>query len=411
MSDFPVQIGLFGFGCVGQGFYRIFQEQQSEVQAQIRKIVVKNPNKERPIATGKFYFQAQDILNDPTIRLVVEAIDDAEAAYHIAKTALQSGKHVVSANKKMVALYGNELRALAHSQQRTFLYEAAVAGSIPILQLLQHYYRYDRIEWLRGIINGSTNFILSKMHSEGVTYEAALQEAQALGFAESDPTLDVEGFDAVYKLSILLYHAFGIEASPEQLLRQGIHHLDPLTTGYCTRKKYRIKLLAQAYERSDGSLTAFVLPALLPVQDPLASVEQEENAIELSLRYAHRQLLRGKGAGSTPTGAAVMADVARVLKGYIATGKVNIKRYFYEEEMLPLWVSGNSSARRVLQHFPFHELHAQISDAFGFAFEGYARYDQVRDFLQKHPQTGIFVAYHPQLTRQRVKQASTLLSV
>ncbi|WP_051633267.1 homoserine dehydrogenase [Thermonema rossianum] len=411
MSDIPVQIGLFGFGCVGQGFYRIFQEQQSEIQAQIRKIVVKNPNKERPIATGKFYFQAQDILNDPAISLVVEAIDDAEAAYLIAKTALQSGKHVVSANKKMVALYGRELRALASSRQRAFLYEAAVAGSIPILQLLQHYYRYDHIEWLRGIINGSTNFILSKMHNEGVAYEAALQEAQALGFAESDPTLDVEGFDAGYKLSILLHHAFGIEVSPERLLREGIHRLDPLTTGYCARKDYRIKLLAQAYERGDGSVTAFVLPALLPVQDQLASVEQEENAIEIGLRHAHPQLLRGKGAGSTPTGAAVMADVARVLKGYVATGKVNMKRYFYEEEVLPLWVSGNGSARRLLTHFPFHELHAHISDARGFAFEGYARYDQVRDFLQAHPGAGIFVAHHPQLTQHKVKQAGALLPV
>lgn len=408
MSSFPIQIGLFGFGCVGQGFYQIFQKQH-EQKAEIRKIVVKNPHKERPIATDKFFFQANEILKDPTIRVVVEAIDDAEAAYRIAKEALSSGKHVVSANKKMVALYGKELRALAHHHQRAFLYEAAVAGSIPILQLLQNYYRYDHIEWLRGIINGSTNYILSKIHHEAVTYESALQEAQALGFAESDPTLDVEGFDAGYKLSILLHHAFGIDVPPGRLLREGIHRLDRLTTTYCLRKGYRVKLVAQAYERNDGSITAFVLPTLLPAQDPLASIEQEENAIEIGLRYAHPQLLRGKGAGSTPTGAAVMADVEQLLRGKITTSQVVVKRYFHDREVLPLWVSG--SAREILSQFPFHELHAHISDAHGFAFEGYARYDRVRDFLQAYPQAAVFVAHHPQLAYSKVKKEKILLPV
>lgn len=408
MSTFPVQIGLFGFGCVGQGFYRIFRE-QNEVHAEIRKIVVKNPHKERPIATGKFYFQAQDILGDPTISLIVEAIDDAEAAYRIAREALLSGKHVVSANKKMVALYGSELRALAKSRQRAFLYEAAVAGSIPILQLLQNYYRADRIEWLRGIINGSTNFILSKIRHEGLSYEAALQEAQALGFAESDPTLDVEGFDAAYKLSILLYHGFGIEVAPEQLLRVGIQHLDALTNSYCLRKNYRVKLLAQVHTEANGSVNAFVLPALLPGHDPLAQIEQEENAIEVGLRYAHPQLLRGKGAGSTPTGAAVMADVIQVLRGTFSTKVPLVKRYFQEGAVLPLWVSGH--ARELLAQFPFRELHAHISNAHGFGFEGYARYDQVRDFLRAHPQAAIFVAYHPQLAQVKKKPNKTLALV
>src|SRR5690349_19825361 len=195
-------IGLFGFGTVGEGIYQVLRQMPS-LNAQIKKICIKHPEKERNADPALFTTHYEEILNDPDINLVVELIDDAEEAYKIVTTAFRKNKSVVSANKKLIAEHLAELIYLQRQHEVSFLYEAAVCGSIPIIRNLEEYYDNDLLQSVSGIVNGSTNFILTKI-SEGLTYPDALQKAQQLGFAESNPKLDVEGYDAANKLAILL---------------------------------------------------------------------------------------------------------------------------------------------------------------------------------------------------------------
>jgi len=203
-----LKLGLFGFGCVGQGLYHVLHETHG-VKAEIKKICVKNHNKQRPIDASIFTYDASDILNDPEIDVVVELIDDAKAAFEIVKRAVENGKHVVTANKKMLAEHLEEIYELQQKFNRSILYEGAVCGSIPILRNLEEYYDNDMITSIEGIFNGSTNYILTKVFEERKSYVEALKAAQDLGFAESDPALDVEGYDPKFKLTIAIAHTFG----------------------------------------------------------------------------------------------------------------------------------------------------------------------------------------------------------
>ncbi len=199
-----LNIGLFGFGVVGEGIYQVLS-QKPQLNANIKKIVIKHPDKKRNAPSELFSTEADEILNDEEIDVVVELIDDADAAFEIVKKAMNSGKSVVSANKKMIAENHLELIELQREKNVSFLYEAAVCGSVPILRNLEEYYDNDLLNYIQGIVNGSTNYILTKMRTENESYEIALKAAQENGFAESDPTLDVEGFDAANKLSIINY--------------------------------------------------------------------------------------------------------------------------------------------------------------------------------------------------------------
>lgn len=392
-SKQKIAIGLFGFGCVGQGFYKIFSENKHE-QAYIKKIVVKTPHKLRPVSAQLLSFNANDILQDSDISIVVEAIDDAAAAYQIARQALLAGKHVVTANKKMLALHGSELRQLAQAQNRALLYEAAVAGSIPVMALLREYYALDNVLALRGIINGSTNYILTQI-AQGLSYAEALEQAQKKGFAESDPSLDVEGYDAAFKLSILIYHAFGLSVLPQELLRAGINRLDSFSQHYARRMQYRIRLIAKAELAPGGQLLAFVMPTFVTLEDSLYHVEKEDNALQLQLQYGHPQLLQGKGAGSTPTGLAIMADVGRLLYGQydicIPTHQTALR--LQSDALLRLWVSG--SEMQYLSAFPFEQIEWRLSDGHRWqAVIGSAHYQQVKAFLEGNPHAPLFIACH-----------------
>src|SRR6478672_208 len=218
--DKVLQIGLFGFGVVGEGIYKVLHQTPS-LNALIKKVCIKHAEKERNAPASLFTTSYDEILNDPGIDIVVELIDDAKEAFTIVSTALKNKKSVVSANKKMIAEHLAELIFLQQEHEVSFLYEAAVCGSIPIIRNLEEYYDNDLLQSISGIVNGSTNYILTKI-GEGLSYKEALLQAQQLGFAESNPNLDVEGIDAVNKLTILLAHAYGILSRPQDLVHIGI---------------------------------------------------------------------------------------------------------------------------------------------------------------------------------------------
>src|SRR4051812_20567704 len=251
-------IGLFGFGVVGEGIYQVLKEIPS-LNATIRKICIKHPEKERNADPSLFTTNYEEILDDPEINLIVELIDDADEAYKIVTGAFRKKKSVVSANKKLIAEHLAELIFLQHEHEVSFLYEAAVCGSIPIIRNLEEYYDNDLLQSISGIVNGSTNYILTKI-GEGLSYKDALLQAQQLGFAESNPKLDVEGIDAVNKLTILLAHAYGVIAKPQDLVHIGITRLQQADAAFASEKSYEIKLVAQTCKLTNGKVAALVLP-------------------------------------------------------------------------------------------------------------------------------------------------------
>ena len=308
-----INIGLFGYGCVGQGFYKALK-QSPNVNAEIKKIVVKDKYKERDLPQKYFTFQASDILIDTEINTVVELIDDADAAYDIVKSALNLGKHVVSANKKLIAEHLDELINLAKEKGVSFLYEASVCASIPIIRNLEDYFKSDEIKGFQGICNGTTNYILSRTN-QGLTYDKALAEAQDLGFAESDPTLDVDGFDAKYKLIILLKHAFGVSTQPNEVFNCGIRNILTEHVAFADEENYKIKLFSFA-QKIDEKVFGFVAPFLISPKHPNYHVENEFNAVNVNAKWSHEQLFLGKGAGSEPTASAVLSDVTALNDDY-----------------------------------------------------------------------------------------------
>lgn len=308
-------IGLFGFGVVGEGIYKVLQQTPS-LNATIKKICIKHESKKRDAAASLFTTVYTDITDDPEINLVVELIDDAEEAYKIVTNALKKKKSVVSANKKLIAEHLQELIQLQEDNEVSFLYEAAVCGSIPIIRNLEEYYDNDLLQSICGIVNGSTNFILTKILDEGLSYPEALQKAQHAGFAESNPRLDVEGIDAVNKLTILLAHSYGILTNPEALLCTGITRLHQMDTSYAEEKNYAIKLTAQAFKLFNGQVAAFVLPQFIKKDSQLFGVKDEYNGVIIESKLADKQFLYGKGAGRYPTSSAVISDISAISYGY-----------------------------------------------------------------------------------------------
>ncbi|HCZ34652.1 MAG TPA: homoserine dehydrogenase [Cytophagales bacterium] len=309
-----LKLGLFGFGCVGQGLYHVLNETHG-VKAEIKKICVKNRDKQRIIDANYFTYEASDILNDPEIDVVVELIDDANAAFDIVKKSIQNGKHVVTANKKMLAEHLEEIYDLQQKYDRSILYEGSVCGSIPILRNLEEYYDNDLITSIEGIFNGSTNYILTKVFDEKKSYAEALKAAQELGFAETDPSLDVKGFDPKYKLTIAIAHTFGVFVKPENIINVGIQNISAVDLKYARENNLTIKLVARAYKLK-GSIVGFVAPQFVPLDNTLAAVRNEYNAVLVQGAFAEKQIFIGKGAGSYPTGSAVLSDVSALTFDY-----------------------------------------------------------------------------------------------
>jgi homoserine dehydrogenase len=309
-----LKIGLFGFGVVGQGLYHVLNETHG-VKAEIKKICVKNKDKLRNLDSAIFTYEKNDILFDPDIDIVVELIDDASAAFEIVKAALRSGKHVVTANKRMLAENLQEIYSLQKRYDRSVLYEGSVCGSIPILRNLEEYYDNDLITSIEGIFNGSTNYILTKVFEERKSYAEALKAAQDLGFAESDPSLDVKGFDPKFKLTIAIAHTFGVFVKPENIINVGINKISAVDLKYAKENNLTIKLVARAY-KLEGQIVGFVAPQFIPADHMLASVRNEYNAVLVEGAFAEKQVFIGKGAGGYPTGSAVLSDISALTFDY-----------------------------------------------------------------------------------------------
>lgn len=310
-----LNIGLFGFGCVGFGLYEVLHKTPS-LNAQISKICVKNKGKQRPISANHFAFDKNDILLNDEINVVVELIDDADAAFEIVTAAIKSGKAVVTANKKMIAEHFEELLQLQQEYNTPLLYEAACCASIPIIRNLEEYYDNDLLECVEGIVNGSTNYILTKTFADNLSYTDALKEAQEKGYAESNPTLDTGGFDAKYKLQILLAHAFGIKTIPADIFNYGIDNIGELELKYAKEKGLKIKLVAQAFKTADNKIAAFVLPKFVDATNKLYQVDDVFNGVITKTCFADTQFFVGKGAGAYPTASAVISDISALSYNY-----------------------------------------------------------------------------------------------
>jgi homoserine dehydrogenase len=339
--DKKLIIGLFGFGVVGEGIYRVLK-QTPTLQAEIKRICIKQADKKRNAPMELFTTDADLLLNDPEINVIVELIDDAEAAWHIVSTSLGCGKSVVSANKKMIAAHLAELLHLQDENKTSFLYEAAVCGSIPVIRNLEEYYDNDMLNSVTGIINGSTNYILTRMNEDGMPYEDALKLAQQLGFAESDPSLDVQGTDAANKLTIILNHAYGIVSEPSEIMCEGITRLHPADSVYAKEKGYSIKLVARAQRLNQTDVAAYVLPTFVAPGSQLFNVRFEFNGVIIGTRLADEQFIYGKGAGRYPTSSAVLSDIAALRYGYKYEYKklyTGVDYRISEDHLLRIYVS------------------------------------------------------------------------
>ncbi len=308
-------IGLFGFGVVGEGLFKVLQQTPS-LNADIKKICIKDANKKRNAPDELFTTDKDELLNDPEINVIVEVITESEAAFKIVSTALQNGKQVVSASKKMIAEHFPELLALQQQTGNSFLYESAACASIPVIRNLEEYYDNDLLHSIQAIVNGSTNFILTKMFSEKLDFKTALLLAQQEGFAESDPSLDVEGYDAVNKWSFLLTHAYGVVQHPDKILFNGIQHIQSGDAAVAKEKGWEIKLVAQAKKLYSGGIAAFVLPQFVGQLDHLGFVKNEYNGVVIESSFADKQFFYGKGAGSFPTASAILSDLSALRYQY-----------------------------------------------------------------------------------------------
>jgi homoserine dehydrogenase len=316
-------LGIFGFGVVGQGLYDIIKTKKLNIE--IKKFVIKHGNKKRSIDQSLFSTNPEDILNDNEINTVIELIDDADAAFDIVSKALSSGKNVVSANKKMIANHLEELVELQQKHGTSLLYEGAVCGSIPIIRNLEEYYDNELLHSVSGIFNGSSNYILTKIFQENMPYAVALKQAQDLGFAESDPSLDVGGYDAKYKLAIAAAHAYGIYIDPDEILNIGIANISENDVLFAKEKNLKIKLIPIAQEENDSKVVLYVLPKFISPDNILFNVENEYNGVQVQAAFADQQFFYGKGAGGHPTGSAVLSDIAALRYDYRYEYKKHIK--------------------------------------------------------------------------------------
>ena len=317
----PINVGLLGIGTVGGGTFTVLKRNAEEITRRAgRPIVIttvadKNLELARKVTGGdaKLTDDAFAVVTDPEIDIVVELIGGYGVAKELVLKAIENGKHVVTANKALLAVHGNEIFAAAQKKGVMVAFEAAVAGGIPIIKALREGLTANRIEWLAGIINGTTNFILSEMRDKGLPFAEVLKEAQALGYAEADPTFDVEGVDAAHKATIMSAIAFGIPMQFDKAYIEGISKLDAVDIAYAEQLGYRIKLLGIARRREQG-VELRVHPTLIPEKRLIANVEGAMNAVLVQGDAVGATLYYGKGAGAEPTASAVIADLVDVTR-------------------------------------------------------------------------------------------------
>jgi homoserine dehydrogenase len=311
-----VRVGVLGCGNVGSPLVQLIAEggddvaERTGVRLEVARVAVRSTSRERAVVLpeGVLTTDAESVVNDPDIDLIVEVIGGIEPARSLILDAIKSGKPVVTANKELLANVGAELVDAAAAAGVDLLYEAAVGGGIPLIRPLRESLAGERITRVMGIVNGTTNYILTRMAEEGASYTDALAEAQGLGYAERDPTADVEGFDAAAKCAILAGIAFGVKVVAGDVYREGISGLTPADIAYATRLGYVIKLLAIA-EHVEGEVAVRVHPAMIPRTHPLASVRESFNAVFIEGEAVGELMLYGRGAGGMPTASAVLGDL------------------------------------------------------------------------------------------------------
>ncbi len=336
MQKSPLQIGLLGFGTVGSGVVRILQENQEAIAVkvgrglEIKKALVRDLHLPRNTAGASFSLttDADEIIDDPDIDIIVEVMGGIEPARGYIIKSLQAGKNVVTANKDLLALYGRELLDSATEAGRDLLFEASVAGGIPIIAALKHGLAGNQIKQLAGIINGTTNYILTAMANQGREYADVLREAQELGYAEADPSSDVDGLDAARKLAILASIAFGSRVTVNDVFIEGISRISKIDFAYARELDCAVKLLALAKEEEDR-VEVRVHPAFIPNSHPLSSVNGVFNAVYVVGDAVGETMFYGRGAGSLPTGSAVVADLMQVAHNMEtgANGNINCSCY------------------------------------------------------------------------------------
>ena len=330
----PIQVGLLGFGTVGGGVFHVLQRNRAEIQRRAgRDIVIKSVSRRNVAAAREVVgaaavveADARRIIQDPAIDIVVELIGGCGLARELVLEAISAGKHVVTANKALLAVHGTEIFAAARARGVMVAFEAAVAGGIPIIKALREGLTANRIEWIAGIINGTTNFILSEMRSKGLDFGVVLKEAQALGYAEADPTFDIEGVDAAHKVTIMSAIAFGVPVQFSKAHVEGINGLQAVDIRYAEQLGYRIKLLGITKRRDDLRSAAFpaggielrVHPTLIPSTRLIANVEGAMNAVVVQGDAVGTTLYYGKGAGAEPTASAVVADLVDITRLHTA---------------------------------------------------------------------------------------------
>ncbi|RFP14570.1 MULTISPECIES: homoserine dehydrogenase [unclassified Duganella] len=321
----PIKVGLLGVGNVGGGTFDVLLRNQEEIRRRagrgIEIVAVSARNLERAkLRTGgkvKVVASPFDIVNDPEVDIVVELIGGYDQARELVLQAIANGKHVVTANKALLAVHGNEIFAAAQAKGVMVAFEAAVAGGIPIIKALREGLTANRIEWLAGIINGTTNFILSEMRDKGLDFATVLKQAQELGYAEADPTFDIEGVDAAHKATIMSAIAFGIPVQFDKAHVEGISKLNAIDIRYAEQLGYRIKLLGIAKRAKVNGVEGVELrvhPTLIPAKRLIANVEGAMNAVLVHGDAVGATLYYGKGAGSEPTASAVIADLVDITR-------------------------------------------------------------------------------------------------
>jgi len=321
----PINVGLLGIGTVGGGTFTVLQRNQEEITRRagrpirICAVADKNLDLAKKITGGacRLTDDAFAVVADPEVDIVIELIGGCGVAKELALKAIENGKHVVTANKALLAMHGNEIFAAAQKKGVMVAFEAAVAGGVPIIKALREGLTANRIEWIAGIINGTTNFILSEMRDKGLSFETVLKEAQRLGYAEADPTFDVEGVDAAHKLTIMSAIAFGVPMQFSRAHVEGITRLQAEDIRYAEQFGYRIKLLGITKRAPDG-VELRVHPTLIPAKRLIANVEGAMNAVLVKGDAVGGTLYYGKGAGAEPTASAVIADLVDVTRMHTA---------------------------------------------------------------------------------------------
>ena len=357
----PIRVGLLGFGVVGSGTWTVLNRNAQEIarragrQIEIVRVATRTPAKAAPLVGPNVQIDndLQGLVNDPSIDIVVELIGGTGLAHDLVMQAIKNGKHVVTANKALLALHGNEIFGAALEKNVMVAFEAAVAGGIPIIKAMREGLTANRIQWVAGIINGTTNFILTEMRERGLAFADVLSEAQALGYAEADPTFDVEGVDAAHKLTILASIAFGIPVQFDKVYIEGISRLEQEDVSLADRLGYRIKLLGLAIRRESG-IELRVHPCLVPKDKLIANVEGPMNAVVVKGDALGETLYYGAGAGSEPTASAVVADIVDVTRLHTADPENRVPHLAFQADaladypILPIEEARSSSYLRVL---------------------------------------------------------------